>query len=78
MLFLHVYVCIVHSAHCVWKCTVIFSWILNTGPHTCIGGGGARQIQHNYEALGGEASLGASMGPQGRDLSEAPGGPPTV
>ena len=30
----------VHSAYCVWKCTVIFSWILNTGPHSCIWGGG--------------------------------------
>jgi len=23
----------------VWKCTVIFSWMLNTGPHSCIWGG---------------------------------------
>ena len=22
----------------VWKCTVIFSWMLNTGPHSCIWG----------------------------------------
>jgi len=28
----------VHSAYCVWKCTVVFSWILNTGPHSCIRG----------------------------------------
>ena len=25
-----------HSANCVWKCTVIFCWILNTGPHSYI------------------------------------------
>jgi len=23
----------------VWKCTVIFSWMLNAGPHSCLGGG---------------------------------------
>ena len=26
----------VHSAYTVWKCTIIFSRILNTGPHSCI------------------------------------------
>jgi len=35
MFYLHVYVCIVHSAHCVWKFTVIFSRILNSGPRSC-------------------------------------------
>jgi len=34
----------VHSAYCVWKCTVIFSWILNTGPHSCIWGGGSNSL----------------------------------
>ena len=24
----------------VWKCTVIFPWMLNMGPHSCIWGGG--------------------------------------
>ena len=71
MLYLHV--SRVHSAHCVWKCTVIFSWILNMGPHSSIGG--ARQIQQwGPEGGGRGACLGASLGPRGRGLSEAPGG----
>ena len=50
--YFHVYMCIVHTVY--EKCTVIFSWILNMGPHSCIGV--ARQIQ-----LWGP--LGGSQGP---------------
>jgi len=57
----------VHSAHCVWKCTVIFSWILNMGPHSCIAV--ARQIQLWGPPRGG------SWGPgEGASLR----GPPTL
>ena len=54
----HVYIH-VHSAHCVWKCTVIFSGILNTGPHSCIWG--VRQIQV-WGPLAGGGLSGASGG----------------
>ena len=37
------------SAYTMWKCTVIFSCILNTGPHNCIVGGGGK---YNSEAPG--------------------------
>jgi len=28
----------------VWKCTVIFSWMLNTEPHSCIWGGASKYL----------------------------------
>ena len=45
----------------VWKCTVIFSWMLNTGPHSCIWGEGASNylapalVTFQYIVLAGQS-----------------------
>ena len=86
--YIYSYTCaIVHSAHCVWKFTVIFPWILR-GLTVLLG----VPAKYNYEAPRGEGgerlSRGLSGAP-GRGISEPsplppprpllfPRGPPTL
>jgi len=53
----------------VWKYTVIFSWILNIEPHSCIGA----PAKYNYEVPGGGWGLSRGLSVSGAP-GEGPGG----